>query len=177
MATRRPADHRPLLIGLGLVAVGIVALADQFVTTNDADLRDALVFGGLAAVFIVALVATSGYGFLIAGMALAGLSAAKYAVMLGEDSGGAVLLGPGLGLLLAYAVGAVAFGRGRWWPLVPGTILTLLGGLLVFGGQAGAQLAGQIWPIVLIGIGLLTLAAFAPTRRSREAHRLPDAPP
>ncbi len=170
MSTRPRANQTPMLIGLGLVAIGIVLLADQFISIDNADLKDALVFGGLAAVFLVALIVTRGYGFLLAAMVFAGLSAAKYAVMRGEDSGGAVLLGPGLGFLVAYAIGALALPRTHWWPLVPGTILTLLGGLLVFGGQAGAQLAGQIWPIVFIGIGVLMLAGVAAARRPQASH-------
>jgi biotin transporter BioY len=170
MSTRPRADNPPLLVGLALVAIGIVLLANQFVDVNDADLKDTLVFGGLAAVFLVALILTRGYGFLIAALTFAGLSAAKYAVMQGEDSGGAVLLGPGIGFLAAYAIAAVVFAPTHWWPLVPGTILTLLGGLLVFGGEPGAQLAGQIWPIVFVGIGVLVWAVFAAMRRRQVLH-------
>lgn len=167
MSARR-TDHTPLLIGLGLVAAGMVLLVERAVGDGNADLKDTLVFAGLAALLVVALIATRGYGFLIAAMLFAGLSAAKYAVILGEDSGGAVLLGPGIALLAAYAVGVVALGRTPWWPLVPGSILTLLGALVVFGGRPGAELAGRIWPIVLVGIGVLVFAAFRNARRVSE---------
>lgn len=164
MSTRARANDTPLLVGLGLVAVAIAVLA-EFLRIGDADLKDTLVFGGFAVVLLVAVIVTRGYGFLIGAFFFAGLSAAKYAVMTGEDSGGSVLLGPGIGFLAAYAVGALALRPAHWWPLVPGTILALLGGLLVFGGDAGAQIAGTIWPIVLIGIGVLAVEAFRVTRR------------
>jgi len=153
--------------GVILVGFGLTLVADRY--TTDADFRDSLVFGGVAVASIVALVATRLYGFILSTMLFAGLSAAKYAVMLGEDSGGAVLLGPGVAFLAIYAIGALAFDRTHWWPLVPGAILTLLGGLLVFGGQAGNELAGQIWPIVLLGIGVLVLEGFFARRRAQTA--------
>ncbi len=171
MSTQVRRNDTLLLVGLGLVAIGIVALADQLIGASNADLKDAVVFAGLAALLLVATIGTRSYGLLIGAMAFAGLSAAKYAVTSGEDSGGAVLLGPGVGLIAAYAIGTLAFGRRHWWPLVPGAIMSLLGGLLVFGGETGARLAGTIWPIVLIGLGVLVLAGASAVRHSQAPHQ------
>jgi hypothetical protein len=165
MSTAVRTDRTALVVAFTLVAVGLALLADQFLDIANRDLRDTLIFAGLAAVFLIAVLVTRSYGFLIATTAFAGLAAAKYAVFSGEDSGGSVLLGPGLGLIVAYVIGAVALDRTNPWPLIAGGVMALLGGLLVFGGEAGAGLAGQVWPLVLVALGLIVLA-IAATRRT-----------
>ncbi len=169
MSTSVRTDNTPVLVGLGLVAIGLVVILGQFIVIDDANLKDTLVFAGLAVILFVASIATRGFGFLIAALAFAGLSAAKYAVMSGEDSGGAILLGPGIGFLVAYAIGALILERRKdWWPLAPGIGMTILGGLLVFGGEAGAAFAGQVvWLVLILGIGALMLAGTAAVRRSQ----------
>ncbi len=157
-------NDAPLLVGLAIVGVGVVVVADRIAQGN-ADLRDTTVFAGLAALLLIATVAARSYGSLIAALAFAGLAVAKYAVMSGENSGGAVLLGPGVGFLMAYAIGTLAFGPRHWWPLVPGAVMAWLGGLLVFGGEAGAALAGTTWPIVIVGLAVLVVAAIRSVRQ------------
>lgn len=161
--TLRKDDPAP--VAFVLIAIGLALFADQFL-----DFADFAVLGSISVVFVVALVATRAYGFLIPAMIFAGLSAGTYAVSLGEDSGGAVVLGLGGGFIAIYALSSLFFARSHWWPLIPGTILTLVGGSLVFGGAAGAELAGRVWPLVLVGIGLLMLLGAGNARR-------PQAPP
>jgi hypothetical protein len=162
--------NTPFLVGLALVASVFVVLM-QLITVGNADLKDTVLFAGFAVLLLTASIATRGYGFLIAALAFAGLSAAKYAVMSGEDSGGAVLLGPGIGFLVAYLIGALVLQRRKdLWPLLPGVGMTLLGGLLVFGGEPGTAFAGQIvWLVLILGIGGLILAGAAAVRRSQAA--------
>lgn len=166
MSTQIRQNEAPLLVGLAIVGVGVVVIADR-VAPGNADLSDTIVFSAFAALLLVATIAARSHGALIAALAFAGLAAAKYAVMSGEDSGGAVLLGPGVGFLMAYAIGTLAFGPRHWWPLVPGAVMAWLGGLLVFGGEAGAALAGATWPVVLVGVGILMVAGVSAIRRPR----------
>ena len=170
MITPARIVNTPFLIGLALLGSAFVLLM-QVIAFGNADLKDTVVFAGIAVVFIVASIATRRYGYLIVALALAGLSAAKYAVMSGEDSGGAVLLGPGIGFLVAYVIGALARGRRQdLWPLIPGLAMTLLGGLLVFGGEAGASFAGQIvWVVLILGVVALALVGVDAVRRSQTA--------
>lgn len=158
----RPAPSP--LAGLILVAIGLALLANQLF-----DLNGTVVLGALAAVFVVMLVVTREYGFLIPAAILTGLTAGVGAVTLGQASGGAVLLGLGGAFFVVYVAGTLAFDRPHWWPLVPGGILTTLGAALVFGGPDGVQAVGRLWPVILVVIGVLLLAGTftrrAPARR------------
>jgi hypothetical protein len=66
------------------------------------------------------------------------------------------VLGLGLGFLAIYAVDRMASGArppGRWWPLIPGTILTIIAAAESTLGPQGARLIEQGWPILLIAVG------------------------
>ncbi len=166
MSAEARRSDAPLVVGLAIAGIAVVLVAER-IAAGSADLRDTIVFAGFGVLLLVATVAGRSYGSLIAALAFAGLAVAKYAVMSGEDSGGAVLLGPGVGFLLAYAVGTLAFGPRHWWPLVPGAVMAWLGGLLVFGGEAGAALAATTWPIVLVGLAVLVWAGVSASRHPR----------
>ena len=147
----RPAQNP--LAGLILIGIGLALLANQLFALNGT-----IVLGALAAVFIVMLVVSREYGYLIPAAIFTGLTAGVGAVTLGEASGGAVLLGLGGAFLAVYVVGTLAFDRPHWWPLIPGGILTTLGASLVFGGPNGIRAVGQFWPLILVVIGILLLA-------------------
>lgn len=147
----RPAQNPTA--GLILIGIGLALLANQLFALNGT-----IVLGALAAVFIVTLVVTREYGFLIPAAIFTGLTAGVGAVTLGQASGGAVLLGLGGAFFAVYVVGTLAFDRPHWWPLIPGGILTTLGASLVFGGPNGIQAVGRFWPVILVAIGILLLA-------------------
>jgi hypothetical protein len=161
----RPAQN-PQPAGLILIGIGLALLANQLFALNGT-----IVLGALAAVFIVMLVVTREYGFLIPAAILTGLTAGVGAVTLGQASGGAVLLGLGGAFFVVYVVGTLAFDRPHWWPLIPGGILTTLGASLVFGGPHGIQAVGRFWPLILVAIGILLLVGTftrrAPARREQ----------
>jgi hypothetical protein len=74
----------------------------------------------------------------------------------GEGQGGAVVLGLGLGFLSILALQLYSDnGHNRWWPVIPGGILTTVGAALLIGGQAVQLL--DWWGIALVAIGLLVL--------------------
>jgi hypothetical protein len=67
-----------------------------------------------------------------------------------------VVLGLGLGFLAIYAGDLLTSGArapGRWWPLIPGAILTVIAGAESTFGAEGARLIEQGWPILLIAAG------------------------
>ena len=68
-----------------------------------------------------------------------------------------VVLGLGLGFLAIYAarrcVQRGARAQGRWWPLIPGAILTIIAGAESTFGPEGARLITLGWPIILIAAG------------------------
>jgi hypothetical protein len=143
-------DGSGWLPGVILIVVGAMLFAVQLLHL-DADVI-VLVIG---LVFATAFAATRRYGLLIPAGILTGLGAG----ILLEDFGVAgepVVLGLGLGFLAIYGVDLLTDGRhrpGRWWPLIPGAILTVVAGASGAFGEEGARAIEQGWPILLIAVG------------------------
>jgi hypothetical protein len=138
------------LPGVILIVVGAALFAVQLLRL-DADVIVLIV--GL--VFAAAYVATRRYGLLIPAGVLTGLGTG---ILLDDFGlkGEPALLGLGLGFLTIYAVDRLTGGArtpGRWWPLIPGTILTIIAAVENTFGTEGARLIQQGWPIVLIAAG------------------------
>jgi hypothetical protein len=138
------------LPGVILIAVGVTLFAVQLLHL-DADVI-VLVIG---LVFTIAFAGTRRYGLLIPAGILSGLGLG----ILLEDfkvQGEPVVLGLGLGFLAIYVADVLTSGArapGRWWPLVPGAILTIIAGAESTFGAEGARLIEQGWPILLIAAG------------------------
>jgi hypothetical protein len=138
------------LPGVILIVIGVTLLAVQWLHL-DADVI-VLVIG---LVFAGAYAATRRYGLLIPAGILTGLGAG----ILLEDfrvTREPVVLGLGLGFLAIYGVDAVALHsleRPRWWPLIPGAILTVIAGAGGAFGDEGGRAIQQGWPVILIVIG------------------------
>src|SRR2546428_278448 len=118
----------------------------------------------LAAGFIVLLIgftfaaasaAPGRYGLLIPAGVLTGLGAG----ILLQDfavTREPVVLGLGIGFLAIYGVDLAARRspqRARWWPLIPGAILTIIAGAGGAFGDEGGRTIQQAWPIILVVIG------------------------
>jgi hypothetical protein len=138
------------LPGVILIAVGLTLFAVQLLNL-DGDVI-VLVIG---LVFTIAFAATRRYGMLIPAGILTGLGTGilleNFGVM-GEP----VVLGLGLGFLAIYAADVLASGArapGRWWPLIPGAILTIIAAAESTFGEEGARLVTQGWPVLLIVAG------------------------
>ncbi|TMC02880.1 MAG: hypothetical protein E6J35_08105 [Chloroflexi bacterium] len=138
------------LPGVILIVIGVTLFAIQWLDL-DADVI-VLVIG---LVFAGAYSATRRYGLLIPAGILTGLGAG----ILLEDFGATrepVALGLGLGFLAIYGVDLIALRspeRARWWPLIPGAILTVIAGAGGAFGDEGGRALQQGWPVVLIVIG------------------------
>jgi hypothetical protein len=138
------------LPGVILIAVGATLFAVQLLHL-DGDVI-ILVIG---LVFAIAFAANRRYGVLIPAGILTGLG---LGIVL-EDSGvqgEPVVLGLGLGFLAIYVADFLTSGArapGRWWPLIPGAILTVIAGAESTFGAEGARLIEQGWPILLIAAG------------------------
>ncbi len=138
------------LPGVILIVVGVTLFAIQLLHL-DADVI-VLVIG---LVFAIAYAGTRRYGLLIPAGILTGLGAG----ILLEDfgvMGEPVVLGLGLGFLAIYGGDLLTSGArapGRWWPLIPGAILTVIAGAESTFGAEGARVIQQGWPILLIAVG------------------------
>lgn len=155
------AYDRRTVIGAILVTVGLALLATEWLA-----LSDAFVIGSVAAVFVIAYALTRRYGFLVPAMILAGAAVGTGLQDYGYDpSGGLVAIAIGAGFLAIYLVDAFARDSSRWWPLIPATILALVGGSELAEGTGAAQTIERLWPLVLIVAGVAVL--FGASRRSR----------
>jgi hypothetical protein len=99
------------------------------------------------------------YGLLVAGCIVTGVGAgvALQGGATGEQAGGLVVLSLGLGFLAIYLLGLLLrLPESHWWPIIPGGILTFIGGVLVSGRFVDEAL--RWWPAVLVVIGLLVIA-------------------
>jgi hypothetical protein len=138
------------LPGVILIVVGVTLFAIQLLHL-DADVI-VLVIG---LVFAIAYAGTRRYGLLIPAGILTGLGAG----ILLEDfgvMGEPVVLGLGLGFLAIYGGDLLTSGArapGRWWPLIPGAILTVIAGADSTFGAEGARVIQLGWPILLITVG------------------------
>lgn len=141
-----------------LIGIGAGSLAIRALDVTPAG--GAVIVLALGIAFLVAHLVTREYGLLVPGGILTGLGAGIVAsqqlVIAEADSSGVVVLGLGLGFLSIWVVGGLLrVARHHWWPLIPGGILTVVGGSVLLGGQAVQVL--EFWPVILVGAGLLVL--------------------
>jgi hypothetical protein len=151
-----PRDR--VVFALILIIVGIGGLATQLLETR-------LDVGGwvvllIGLTFLGAFFTTHRYGFLVPGGILSGLGVGivlqQSLALSGEQSGGIVVLGLGLGFASIWAIGALTRAVGQHaWPLIPGVILGTVGTALMIGGQAIQLL--DYWGIGVIALGVLLL--------------------
>lgn len=138
------------LPGVILIAVGVTLFAVQLF-----DLDASVIVLVIGLVFASVFAATRRYGFLIAAGILTGLGTGivlENAGLMGEP----VAVGLGLGFLAIYVVDLLTTGArqpGRWWPLVPGAILTVVAAAESTFGPEGARLIERGWPVLLIAVG------------------------
>jgi len=152
---RQPEANRQggWLLGLILIAIGAVMLIGNFSTLGS----EAVVLA-IGVVFLVAFALRRLYGFLVPGGILTGLGAGILAQQAAGGNGGPVVLGLGLGFLSIYAIDlATTRATLRWWPLIPGTILGVVGVSLLAQSYALAEQVSRYWPalLVLAGVWLL----------------------
>jgi hypothetical protein len=156
-AGRAPRDQ--FAFAFVLIAVGIAGLVSQvWHFTGDVGGWIVLLIGlGLLGGFVF----IRQFGYLIPAGILTGLGAGiivsqSFTFPTGEGEGGAVVLGLGLGFLSVWAISAAMhLERHHWWPLIPGGILSVVGGALLIGGTAIDML--DYWGAAVVVIGLFIL--------------------
>jgi hypothetical protein len=160
-------NDRRTVAGLILILVGLAVLATEYFA-----LADAVVLGSIGIVFLVAYAFTRRYGFLVPGMIFASAAVGNGLQDSGNDpSGGLVGIAIGAGFLGIYLVDAFVRDGSRWWPLIPGTILTLIGANALVEGTVASDLVARLAPLVLVIAGVIVLVAAwrrAPTARHTE---------
>lgn len=146
-------QDRPWVAGVALILLGVLLFAAQFVEQNDW-----VILGGLAAVFFALYGWTRKAGWIIPAMILGGLAIGLGFEDYGYDAnGGIIVLGLAAGFIGIYLFNVVARVPAHWWPLVPGSILAVVGGSLALGGTQAAEVVGRFWPLALILLGVIVL--------------------
>ncbi len=148
-----------LIPGLILIFLGIVFLLMQYF-----EFGPGLFLTLLGFAFLIPYVLTRSYSLLIPGCVLVGIGIGLMFDRPPLFTPVAVPLGLGLGFVAIYVVHLVMTRASHWWPLVPGSILVLVG---IAEGIPQAQVfIEKGWPLILVLIGLLILAGqFWSTRR------------
>ena len=166
--------RRPVVGGLLLVLGGLLALVGQFVPGGWG--FGLILLLGVA--FIVAGIVTRQPGWFIPGGILTGIGAGTALVAgplarfvpagpLSGNTGALFMQAFAGGWFLITVLTAIFSHKTQWWPLIPGSIMALIGLASVFGSGFATvlDLLGRAWPLALIFVGLLLL--FRP-RRSTE---------
>ena len=138
-----------IVIGSALLLGRLIADAGQFVTL------------GIGLLLLVLFAVSRNPGTLIGGGIVTGIGAGVLVNMntQGTIAESAVLFGLGLGFISVWLIGTLMRIRGiSVWPLVPGTILVVIGAV-VLGGPEAAKTFETAWPVLLIGLGIIVLIA------------------
>lgn len=155
--TETNRQSKGIIGGAILVTLGVLFLIGQVLQV---EWYGYFLLAALSVLFLISGLLTRTPGLLIPGGILAGLSLGTWAVQLPAltmqtSEGGVFLLCFASGWALISLL-AVLIGKPMWWPLIPGSILGLIGTALIAGGVAmtALQLLGTIgWPLILIAIG------------------------
>lgn len=146
--------------GIALIVFGLLALVTQLVDLGET--LGLLIVPALGLIFLLWGTLTRQSGLLIPGGILSGIGigtlliTGPYAAASGQVQGGVFLLAFAFGWALIPVLSAIFTGDNHWWALIPGGIMAIVGGALLFGGVALTVLEffGRAWPVLLILAGL-----------------------
>jgi apolipoprotein N-acyltransferase len=142
--------------GAVLIAIGVALLLGQLVGETGQ-----FVLLGIGIVLLVLFAVSRNPGTLIGGGIVTGLGAGVLvaANTSGDVAGAAVLFGLGFGFVGVWLVGTLMrVEETRIWPLIPGAILVAVG-IVVLAGSEAAKAFELLWPLLLIGLGVVVVVA------------------
>ncbi len=149
--------------GVILIGLGLFFLVNQFIDFNW-DSVGIYFLPVLGAVFLLAGIFTRQAGLIIPGGIISGIGWGSVLITgpfsdTGDVEGGVFMLVFALVWALITLLTAVFTEETHWWPLIPGGIMAIIGGGILFGGVflQGLTLLGQIWPVFLIALGIYVI--------------------
>ena len=151
---RAPAE---IVGGALLIGLGLVLLLGRFIPDFGRFIPLAVGLALLAGFFV-----TRAYGLLVPGAIVTGVGIGIILASQapGEGGGGLFLLSLAGGFVAIWLLGLLFHLPERHpWPLIPGGILALIGVATALGpaGRQALELLGQLWPLILIAIGVWVL--------------------
>ena len=157
--TTQPERRKGIMGGIFFILLGGLFLLTQFFTF---DIVGWLFLPLLATVFIAwgALVRNAGLfvpAGILSGLGLgAGLMEFTAVGQSDQQGAGIFLLGFAAGWLLIILLSAVFTAKTHWWPLIPASIMSLVGIAAITDGILLDVLSvlGRGWPLILIAAGL-----------------------
>jgi len=140
-----------LATGILFIVLGLGLYGMQFLD-NMGESITLLLLGGLC---VAAYLYIRSRFLLIVGCVVTGLGIGSFGERTWSVVGEFSKLGLGIGFILIYVISLLWEKRAHWWPLIPGTILLLLG----FNAwrRFYSFLFSRGWPLILVGIGVLIL--------------------
>jgi len=138
-----------IVIGAALLLGRLVGDTGQFVTL------------GIGLVLLALFAVSRNPGTLIGGGIVTGIGAGVVVATRteGDVAGAAVLFGLGFGFIAVWVIGRLMrLTEITFWPLIPGTILVVVGAFVLAGPEAAKQLE-VLWPALIIGLGVIVLLA------------------
>lgn len=142
--------------GAVLIAIGVALLLGQLVGETGQ-----FVTLGIGLVLLVLFAVSRNPGTLIGGGIVTGIGAGVLvaANTEGDIAGAAVLFGLGFGFIGVWLIGTLLrIKEITFWPLIPGAILVVVG-IVVLAGSEAARTFAVLWPVLLIGLGVIVLLA------------------
>ena len=112
-----------------------------------------LLLGGL---FIAAYFYKDSYGLLIPGCIIFGLGLSTSQFAFARNYSQFNTIGLGIGFIGIFVIDLLNKGKTHWWPLIPGSILTLIG--LSSSPFNLWRFVNVGWPVILIALGLWIIA-------------------
>ena len=170
MNEKASEQRNTVIAGLMLIGIGLVVLVGQMVDVNWAGM---MIPGLLGVLFMLWGVLSRSSGLIIPGGILSGIGLGillianpAFTLFSGFDEGGIFMLAFAAGWVSITVMTALFGEETHWWALIPGGIMALIGGAILFGGvlMAGLAFLGKIWPVFLILAGIALIA-----RRSKTA--------
>ncbi len=154
-----------IIAGIILILVGLsISGLRLFVGFNQNSFM--LLLGGL---FIAAYFYKDSYGLLIPGCLITGIGLSSLNYGFFRHSSHFNTLGLGIGFFCIYIIDRINKGKTLWWPLIPGSILTLIG--LSSSPFNLWRFVNVGWPVILIALGLWIIAQSTGLIRSKKENK------
>lgn len=136
-----------IVIGAGILLGQLFTDAEQYILL------------GIGVLLLVLFAISRNPGTLIGGGIVTGLGVGIViaANTSGDIAGAAVLFGLGFGFIGVWLVGTLMrIQETTVWPLIPGAILVVIG-FVVLAGPEMAEALSWLWPLLLIGLGVVVI--------------------